>query len=320
MTEPTVTYDTIPIIFFPVIMIFLPMILAVGLPNRVTEAAGQAEVHRWMARLGVGTVVALVVWGVSTYLSVRTPGYPWATFLSWPLFFPLWFGLAMPLIRAKNPGWGLAEQDALGGSGAVRTASLVNRERESPVTRAMWALAIVANAAGTAAIAARGLMPFPMESSAAGDAAAAAAQRLQWQLFLGLSCLGPIGLLWLPQILRSMRSEPEPMDAAGSRELADLYAAQRRRRVLGMFWLNGVAGPLAIAGTFALAVWFPNLGGWWGVVGGVAGSAVGIVGAIFGVRMSAERARIAEVRARLARSHLLDAGGADGEGRVDDDG
>jgi hypothetical protein len=302
MSEPHVTYDTIPIVFFPVIMIVLPMVLAAGLPNRVTETAGQAEVHRWMARLGIGTALALVLWGVSTYFSVRTPGYQWATFLSWPLFFPLWFGLAMPLIRAKNPGWGLAKQDALGGSGAVRTASLVNRERESPVTRAMWAVAIVANVAGIAAIAARGLMPFPMESSGAGDEAAAAAQRLQWQLFLGLSCLGPIGLLWLPQILRSMRTEPEPMDSAGSRELADLYAVQRRRRVLGMFWINGVAGPLAIAGTFALAVWFPDLGGWWGVVGGVGGTTVGVGGAIFGVRMSAERARIAEIRARLDRS------------------
>jgi hypothetical protein len=299
MSEPNVTHDTMPSVFLPVIMIVLPMVLAAVLPSRVIDSAGQAEVHRRMSRLGIGTAMALVLWGASTYFSVRTPGYQWATFLSWPLFFPLWFGLAMPLIRAKNPGWGLAEQGALGGSGAVRTASLVNRERQSPVTRAMWAAAIVANVAGIAAIAARGLMPFPMESSAAGDAAAAAAQRLQWQLFLGLSCLGPIGLLWLPQILRSMRTEPEPMDAAGSRELADLYAAQRRRRVLGMFWINGFAGPLAIAGTIALAVWFPNLGGWWGVVGGVGGSAVGIVGAIFGVRMSAERARIAEVRARL---------------------
>jgi hypothetical protein len=166
----------------------------------------------------------------------------------------------------------------------------------------MWAMAVVAHIAGIAAIAARGLMPFPMESSGAGDEAAATAQRLQWQLFLGLSCLGPIGLLWLPQMLRAMRTEPEPMDAAGSRELADLYAAQRRRRVLGMFWINGVAGPLAIAGTFALAVWFPDLGGWWGVVGGVGGSVVGIGGGIFGVRMLAERARIAEVRTRLEQS------------------
>lgn len=308
MSEPQVTYGTIPILFFPVIMIVLPMILAAGLPSRVDEAADRAEIHRRMGRLGLGTAVALVVWGVSTYFSVRTPGFPWATLFSWPLFFPLWFGLAMPLIRAKNPGWGLATQDALGGSGAVRTASLVNRERESPVTGAMWAMAIVANIAGIAAIAARGLMPFPMESLGAGDEAAAAAQRVQWLLFLGLSCLGPIGLLWLPHMLRSMRTEPEPMDAAGSRELSDLYATQRRRRVLGMFWINGVAGPLAIAGTFALAVWFPDLGGWWGVVGGVGGSAVGVGGAIFGVRMSAERARIAEVRARLDRSGSPSAG------------
>ena len=64
---------------------------------------------------------------------------------------------------------------------------------------------------------------------------------LVWSLFLVLSSLALVELLVLPRILRSMLLEPEPMDAAGSAEFAGLYARQRRRRVLGMFWLMGVA-------------------------------------------------------------------------------
>jgi hypothetical protein len=55
--------------------------------------------------------------------------------------------------------------------------------------------------------------------------------------------------------------------------------------VLGMFWLMGVAMPLAIGGIFALIVWFPNLGG------------LGGIGAAFGFMMTAELAKIAEARA-----------------------
>ncbi len=176
---------------------------------------------------------------------------------------------------------------------------LVNRERLNPVTRGMWAIAAVANVTGAAAIAARGLMPFPIESGASVDQAAATAQRIQWMIFLGVACMAPLGLLWLPVVLRSMLREPEPMDAAGSAELAALYAWQRRRRILGMFWLNGVAAPLVLGGIFALATWFPDVGGFWGIVGGVGGTALGIIGAIYGFMMTAERAKIAQVRARL---------------------
>jgi hypothetical protein len=184
-------------------------------------------------------------------------------------------------------------------AGAVRTAMLVNRERLNPVTRGMWVIAVFANVTGAAAIATRGLVPFPIDSGGSVDQAAATAQRIQWLVFLGISWMAPLGLLWLPVVLRSMLREPEPMDAAGSAELADLYAWQRRRRILGMFWLNGVAAPLVLGGIFALATWFPDVGGFWGIVGGVGGTALGFIGAIYGFMMTAERAKIAEVRARL---------------------
>ncbi|MBM4224050.1 MAG: hypothetical protein FJ167_04500, partial [Gammaproteobacteria bacterium] len=66
--------------------------------------------------------------------------------------------------------------------------------------------------------------------------------------------------------LRRTLSEPEPMDAAGSPELAELYAAQRRKRVLGLFWGSGVVLPLCIGSVSVLQAWFPQNGSAWGLI------------------------------------------------------
>ncbi|MBI1302971.1 MAG: hypothetical protein GC172_04180 [Phycisphaera sp.] len=308
MQDPLITIGRILMLVFPPFMILVPLVTALLAPQRATEESARARQRGLHLALVAGTMFSLAVWGTFVLLTPRFASAQWAAMWSWPLFFPLWFGLAWPLIRAKSPHWEGAMYGAEAASGAVRTASLVNRERLSPVTRWMWAVALLASVAGVAAIAARGLMPFPLESVGSGDEAAATAQRTQWWIFLGLSLMGPLGLLWLPRVLRAMLREPEPMDAAGSRDLAELYAAQRRRRVLGMFWLNGVAGPLVLGGIFALVTWFPNSGAIWGIIGGVGGTALGITGAVFGFMMTAERAKIAEARARLERSSSASAG------------
>jgi hypothetical protein len=90
--------------------------------------------------------------------------------------------------------------------------------------------------------------------------------------------------------------------SSGSAELAVLYARQRPRRVLGMFWLMGVVAPLFMSSLYALITWFPADGATLGIMGGLGGSLLGIVGAVFGMTMSAERMKIAKVRARLERS------------------
>jgi hypothetical protein len=103
----------------------------------------------------------------------------------------------------------------------------------------------------------------------------------------------------LPRGLRRTLSEPEPMDAAGSPELAELYAAQRRKRVLGLFWGIGVALPLLIGSFSVVQTWFPNDGSMWGLIASIGGSILGICGAIFGTWMTVERARIAELAAQF---------------------
>ena len=308
MQDPFIIIGRILMLVFPPFMILVPLVTALLVPRRATEESALARQRGLLLALVAGTLLALAAWGAFVLLTPRFGWAPVAALWSWPLFFPLWFGLAWPLIRAKSPQWEGAMYGAEAASGVVRTASLVNRERLSPVTRWMWAVAALASVAGVAAIAARGLMPFPLGSVGSSDEAAATVQRTQWWIFLGISLMVPLGLLWLPRVLRSMLREPEPMDAAGSRDLAELYAAQRRRRVLGMFWLNGVAGPLVIGGSFALVTWFPNSGAILGIIGGVGGTALGIAGAVFGFMMAAERARIAEARARLEQTRSASAG------------
>jgi hypothetical protein len=263
-----------------------------------------------MLTLAMSTAVLLAGWvglvltGLRFNFAMVIAGF-W-----WPWFFPLWFFLAMPTIVAKNPYWGWT----VGGgsaSGGVRTASLVNRERTSPVTRAMWAVPITLFVVILAAIAARGLLPFgvgpyPGDSAVDPEAARVAyaeAERSRWILSLVvISSVFGFLLAILPRSLRRTLSEPEPMDAAGSRELAELYAAQRRKRVLGLFWGTGVLLPACVGSFSVLQAWFPQNGSTWGLISGIGGSILGICGAIFGTWMTVERAKIAEVRARLERS------------------
>jgi hypothetical protein len=302
MTDASIVIGRIQMLVLPPLMLVLPIALVMIIPRGAATDAKRVSERGMLVALYIATTVAIAVWAGFLVASMRFPWAAWPAHFSWMLFFPLWFVFAWPLIRSRNPAWEGAMYGPEGVSGAVRTASLVNRDRQNPVTRGMWAIAVFASVVGPSAIAARGLWPFPLESVGPGDEAAAIAQRVQWLVFLGSACLAPIGLLWLPLVLRSILREPEPMDAAGSNELVELYGRQRRRRVLGMFWLNGVAAPLLLGGIFALVVWFPGIGALWGIVGGLGGSALGIVGAVYGFMMTAERARIAEIRVQLDRS------------------
>jgi MFS family permease len=180
----------------------------------------------------------------------------------------------------------------------------------------MWAVPVLVFVLLLAAVAARGLMPFgagpyPGDSAVDPEAAQATyaeAERSRWLLSLVVfgSVFGFL-LAILPRSLRRTLSEPEPMDAAGSAELAELYARQRRKRVLGLFWGLGTLAPLFMGSFTALQVWYPQDGSVWGLVGVVGGSILGVCGAVFGTWMTAERARIAEVRMRLEQSRAASA-------------
>ena len=314
MSDPFIPLGRLLMLIFVPLMLLFPLAFAALVPNRAVDDSARIKSRGLLLTLAMSTAVLLAIWvglvltGLRFNVAMIIAGF-W-----WPWVFPLWFFLAMPAIVAKNPYWGCA----VGGgsaSGGVRTASLVNRERTSPVTRAMWAVPITLFVLILAAIAARGLFPFgvgpyPGDSAVNPEAARVAyaeAERSRWMLSLVVSG-SAFGFLLaiLPRGLRRTLSEPEPMDAAGSPELAELYAAQRRKRVLGLFW-GSVVLPLCIGVFSVLQTWFPHDGSTWGLIGGIGGSILGICGAIYGTWMTVDRAKISEVRARLDAADASDA-------------
>jgi hypothetical protein len=307
MADLFLTLGRVLMLLFVPVMLISPIAFAALVPNRAADEVSRVKARGLLLVLALSTAALLAIWLGLVLTGVRFPQALLVAGFWWPWFFPLWFFLAMPAVLAKNPHWGWTVGGGAASSG-VRTASLVNRARTSPVTRAMWAVPIAIYVLLLAGIAARGLMPFgvgfdPGDAAVDPEAARlvyAASERSRWLLALVVhaSVFGFL-LAILPRSLRSTLAEPEPMDAGGSAELSGLYASQRRKRVLGLFWGIGTVLPFFIGSFSVLQVWFPAVGSLVGLVGGIGGAMLGIAGAIFGTWMTVERARIAEVRARL---------------------
>lgn len=311
MSDPFLILGRLLMLGFVPMMLLAPLVFSLLVPNRATDDSSRIQARGRMLVLALCTITLLLIWLGLLIVGTRFPRVLIVANFWWVWFFPLWFILAFRAIQARNPNWTGAIENRPDAKG-LRTASLVNRERQSPVTRAMWLIPLTVFVVFLAAIAARGLQPFPA-GAYPGDSAAdpeaakiayAAVERSRWILALVIYG-GLIGfqLVFLPYSLRRTLTEPEPLDSSGSVELAELYSRQRRKRVLGLFWGGGVIMPF-FAGLFiTLQTWYPSLSSLWGLVGGIGGSVIGIGGAAFGIQMTIERARIAEVRARLNSSH-----------------
>ncbi len=307
MADPFITLGRVLMLVLVPTMLLFPMVFAALVPNRAADDSARIKARGLLLVLAISTAVLLAIWLGLVLTGARFPGAMMIAGFWWTWFFPLWFLLAMPAIVEKNPylGWTAGGGSA---SGEVRAASLVNRERQNPVTRVLWSVPVILFVLLLAAIAARGLMPFgvgpyPGDSAVNPEAARVAyadAERSRWLLTLIVfgSVFGFL-LAMLPRSLRRTLAEPEPMDAAGSVELAYLYQRQRRKRVLGLFWSCGTVLPLVIGTLSVLQVWFPSERSIWGLVGAIGGSLLGLGGAIFGTWMTIDRAKIAAGKARV---------------------
>lgn len=302
MSDPLLLLSRLVALVFVPVMLLFPLIFAALVPTRVTSDSDRTAARARLSVLVLATVAALAIWLGLIATAAFKNWSPLASLVNftWVLFFPLWFLLAMPVVRAKNPVWAGALAGNQANGPTVRVASLKNRERESPVRGFMlWVPAVVVGLT-VIATAARGLLlPFEDRDFAGqGDA-----EQTRWLVALAIVVfIGLVTMIAVPISLRRVNAEPEPLAPTGSEELLDLYRTQRRRRIRGMFWLLGVLLPGFIGGLIALAVWFPADGSLIGFIGAFGGSGLGIAGGVFGTVMAVERVRIAEARARLESS------------------
>lgn len=304
MSDPLGVFVRLIMLCFVPMMIAIPLMWAVLTPNRVGSDSQRMVIRLRMSALVIFTFLALAAWLGLLLMTLQLPNsnpLAQAHRHMWVAFFPLWFGLAMPVIRAKSYDWqpsvppsSLGEATIPGP--AVRSASLVNRERDTPLRRWEWAFGICLSLACIAWIALRGLYPFAdPETLEPGQVSF-----YQWALALSTYavCIASQWFL-VPYSLKLSYLEPEPLDSSGSRELQEMYRQHRRQKIRLLYWMTAVLLPVFIGGTVAWMVWWPEHFQWVGLVGAIGGSLLGIAGGVVGMLMSAQRMRIAEFKSHL---------------------
>jgi len=253
-------------IVFTLFMLCTPAVIMLFYRPRPGSMADLPEIRRRRRLLWIATGGAVLLYGGSLALDGFQNKFMWM------MFFPLWFGLAMPLLLALRP-----EAKSPFAQTGPRVAALSSRRQDSPIGRWNWIALWLLWLGAVVAVVARGLL--------AGD------MQVPWSASVVclVSAAGPLALapVWGPMLNR----EPEPLDRAGSAILVNAYAALRRARAWGLFWLS--AGMCVLFSALAVThAWKPLPSSMLGVVGAIGGSLIGISGAGFGAVMSHRRMRV----------------------------
>jgi hypothetical protein len=256
---------------FVVVMLLFPAIFTVlvrrqrigrGHPGRDADA----DIAAKQRRLWFWTAVA-----IAAYATLTLNGNDEIAYFAWMASFPLWFLLAMPVLRAKDPGWRGVPRPS------TRHASLVRRDvlprgltRAWVALAAIWALLVAAAAVGLV----RGI---PGTS--------------QWWLIVFPVTAGAEIALFYWCGKRSLL-EPEPHPA---HETPEIRAARESLRGLKLYgWFGAAAASVVVFSAPALILI------WWGpsalmpaiVAGAGGGAVVGIGGGVFGTLADLKRARL----------------------------
>ncbi len=297
MNDPAADVFRFIMFAFVPFMLLFPLVFVLFVPTKVEEHEARETASRRQMALVIFTFLAIATWGAMTLIAYQTrlPIFDQIARMAWVMFFPLWFGLAMPTVLAKNPAWGGACRNLETQGSPVRTASLKPRHRENPVRTWHWVLMAIVSLVPLILLASRGAFSF----GPAGPAAEGA--RFRWVLMTGI--YGFCTLVTLPIVPISVRKslvEPEPLDPDGSPELEAMYSSERRKRILSLYWLLGIAQPLMLGALFNGMVWgFTASGRTLGIIGAIGGTTIGIAGGVIGTIATIRRVRIAEERARL---------------------
>jgi hypothetical protein len=192
--------------------------------------------------------------------------------IGWVLSFLLWFPGFQRVCAAVRPDLATPYPRET----AKRAATLVSRNRCSPLTRGHWGMGWTIYLFGAGLVVA-GL--------ATGDGAPATT------LSAGLMILfAPLSLVITPWGIRMVLREPEPLAPGDSAELARAYDRHRDKKIRG-FWMFALLMTAMFAGLAVATAWGAR-GETLGWVGGIGGSLIGVAGGVFGVVMGVDRARI----------------------------
>lgn len=271
---------------FVPLMIVMPLVSAAAVKIATDVEVDRREVSRRMVWLVVATLVSLGLFA-GAYFFVSE----WVARFMWPLFFPLFFVFAAPIMKLKNPSWGNVQPV----NTPVRAASTKPRVRENPVPWSAWMVGWAIWLATVIGVMGRLALPFE------------GYEFRSWIIALVLMIVtAPIGMIIGPICVRMVMYEPEPMDAQDSEQLAEAYTRYRIWRAWTFCIMAIVMTAVCSLGLAAVA-WMPESRtlGW---VGAGVGSAIGIGGAMVGVLFSKERVRIANLLRELSAERELDTG------------
>ncbi len=277
---------------FPAAMLLFPVLFVAlsprGAPGAQTPES-RARANTLMLSLIAATSLAVVVHLVLWWLRV-----PFTSFTA-ALFFPLWFGLAMPALAARNPDLAHAHP----GGTPIRRASLTPREHAPLAPRWLWVLAIVIAALMVFGTAIRPWADHVLSALGFADSAIGFTQsaRAAW---LRSIIIQPVVLLiafaTLYGCIGMLRREPEPLDARASPQLTQAYQDLRRFKAMAFLWLFGVGGSILFGGAMLAMAWIqPDSRALILVLaigGSAAGSALGIAGGVVGTVAGLRRAKI----------------------------
>lgn len=251
---------------FTLVMILFPATFTLFIRVRQPlDEARRALAAILARRLWLATGVVLVTF---VALAFRWPA---VAYFMWLLFFPLWFLLAMPLLRTRHPEWGSVNH------GAVRSASLVARDRLPPELRVGWI-----------AITALWLLLFCV--ALAGLFVAVRASAPWW--LLAFNATAGLELLILHWAMRRSLIEPEPTSPADSDAIRAERENFRRFKLYGWFAIAALV-MLIFSLPPLLLIWFGDAALTWAIVVGAGGGTLaGIGGGVFGTLATLRRARI----------------------------
>jgi hypothetical protein len=233
------------------------------MPDGEDATLGLAAKQR---RLWTATAAAIL-----GYLALSLSGIKIAAYMMWIVFLPLWFFLAMPVLRAKDPGWrGIPRTP-------VRTATLKRRDVWPPELERAWILLTIG-------------WLLLLLGAAAGLVFESPGAHLWW--VMGFPLIGGAELALFYRCGKGSLAEPEPSAPAETPEIRSARDGLRRLKLWGWFGA-AVVMTLVFSVPALILIWWDQSALTAAIIVGAGGGALGgIGGGVFGTMADLRRAKL----------------------------